>query len=198
MSTTTGVFKKMSKIYSIPTDYRGCRFRSRTEARWAVFFDAAKIHWLYEPEGYIIEGKRYLPDFWLPGFRSFFEVKGGYGRGYYDFDFYRLFSECIRAPLLLAEGPPPRPSNYHYEEIDSFRLIKCFQDETIFELDAWGGENMFLECAGCGKIHFREIQYYSMKDVCCEGERLMLPEDALTAWFSARFEYGEKGMSTTK
>ena len=34
------------------TNYRGCRFRSRIEARWAVFFDTLGIKWWYEPEGF--------------------------------------------------------------------------------------------------------------------------------------------------
>ncbi len=38
----------------IETNYRGCRFRSRIEARWAVFFDALGIKWWYEPEGFAL------------------------------------------------------------------------------------------------------------------------------------------------
>ncbi len=36
---------------AIETVYRGYRFRSRLEARWAVFFDEAGIDWRYEHEG---------------------------------------------------------------------------------------------------------------------------------------------------
>ena len=51
----------------IETYYNGYRFRSRLEARWAVFFDALGIKWEYEPEGYELPGGiRYLPDFYLP------------------------------------------------------------------------------------------------------------------------------------
>jgi len=39
-------------IKPIETWYRGYRFRSRQEARWAVFYDAAGISWRYEQEGY--------------------------------------------------------------------------------------------------------------------------------------------------
>jgi hypothetical protein len=39
-------------IKPIETLYRGYRFRSRSEARWAVFFDVAGIAWQYEPEGF--------------------------------------------------------------------------------------------------------------------------------------------------
>ena len=56
----------MSDIRAIETSYDGCRFRSRLEARWAVFFNAAGIEWQYEPEGFILEdGSWYLPDFYI-------------------------------------------------------------------------------------------------------------------------------------
>lgn len=49
---------------AIETVYRGYRFRSRLEARWAVFFDALGLKWEYEPEGYVLpDGSGYLPDF---------------------------------------------------------------------------------------------------------------------------------------
>jgi hypothetical protein len=55
---------KTMTIKPIETFYKGYRFRSRLEARWAVFFDALNIKWKYEYEGYILEdGTKYLPDF---------------------------------------------------------------------------------------------------------------------------------------
>jgi len=38
--------------WNIETTYRGCRFKSRKEARWAVFFQNLGIKWTYEPEGF--------------------------------------------------------------------------------------------------------------------------------------------------
>lgn len=62
---------------AIQTSYKGYRFRSRLEARWAVFFEKLGIKWEYEKEGYELSGGyRYLPDFWLPEVDCFFEVKG--------------------------------------------------------------------------------------------------------------------------
>lgn len=91
-------------IQAIETHYNGYRFRSRLEARWAVFFDAFGVKYLYEYEGYSLPpyewswgGERpadvsdeeeaklradaatelfYLPDFWLPERQFFVEVKG--------------------------------------------------------------------------------------------------------------------------
>lgn len=63
-------------IKAIETIYNGYRFRSRLEARWAVFFDVAKIKYEYEPEGFRTnDGTMYLPDFYLPDLDAYVEVK---------------------------------------------------------------------------------------------------------------------------
>jgi len=62
-------------IKAIDTEYNGMLFRSRLEARWAVFFDAAGIKYEYEPEGFEHDGVRYLPDFYLRDFDMYVEVK---------------------------------------------------------------------------------------------------------------------------
>lgn len=62
-------------IKPIETVYKGYRFRSRLEARWAVFFDAANIRYQYEPEGFDLNGDYYLPDFYLPDFFIYVEIK---------------------------------------------------------------------------------------------------------------------------
>lgn len=80
------------QIKPIETVYRGVRFRSRLEARWAVFFDTLGIPWEYEKEGYRVGSNRraYLPDFWLPEQRSWVEVKGSV-----DALDFQLLAECV-------------------------------------------------------------------------------------------------------
>jgi len=46
-------------------------FRSRLEARWAVFFNEMTLAWEYEKHRF----SRYTPDFYLPLFDVFLEVK---------------------------------------------------------------------------------------------------------------------------
>lgn len=54
----------MSTLSPIETYYKGYRFRSRLEARWAVYLDAINAKWEYEPEGFDLgNGLYYLPDF---------------------------------------------------------------------------------------------------------------------------------------
>lgn len=72
----------MTITESVPTDYAGIRFRSRLEARWAVFLATAGIEWRYEPRTLAIHVPRrhrlipWLPDFWLPHSAQLAEVKG--------------------------------------------------------------------------------------------------------------------------
>jgi hypothetical protein len=66
-------------ITAIPTDYNGCRFRSRLEAKWACFFDIMRWKWEYEP--FDLNG--WIPDFALLGVGSaiLVEVKPLFFRG---------------------------------------------------------------------------------------------------------------------
>lgn len=57
--------QKGSVVKAIETEYKGYRFRSRLEARWAVFMDELDIDWQYEPEGFNTPSGPYLPDFFL-------------------------------------------------------------------------------------------------------------------------------------
>lgn len=52
------------QVKAIQTVYKGYKFRSRLEARWAVFFDTLGVDWEYEVEGFELgDGVYYLPDF---------------------------------------------------------------------------------------------------------------------------------------
>ena len=66
-------------MQAIETQYAGCKFRSRLEARWAVLLDNLGLEWMYEPQPYPTPAGVYLPDFWLPNWRGaglWLEIKG--------------------------------------------------------------------------------------------------------------------------
>lgn len=74
----------MREVKAIETVYNGYRFRSRLEARWAVFFDALGVKYEYEPEGFELpSGKRYFPDFRI----KCYGTRGEYDPGH-PFDLY--------------------------------------------------------------------------------------------------------------
>lgn len=63
-------------LKAIETRYKGYRFRSRLEARWAVFFDTLSVPWEYEAQGYDLgSAGPYLPDFWMPAAQAWIEIK---------------------------------------------------------------------------------------------------------------------------
>lgn len=90
-------------IAPIQTRYKGYNFRSRLEARWAVFFDDLGIKWEYEFEGYDIKGTWYLPDFWLPEIGCFCEIKS---TGQPDKNLYFDFPHMTNKAIILLEGTP--------------------------------------------------------------------------------------------
>lgn len=62
-------------IKAIETVYKGYKFRSRLEARWAIFFEELGLGWQYEVEGFDLPSGRYLPDFYLPSQHCHVEIK---------------------------------------------------------------------------------------------------------------------------
>ena len=59
----------------IQTVFKGYRFRSRLEARWAVFLENLGAEWVYEREGFDLKGSWYLPDFWISDWDAWIEIK---------------------------------------------------------------------------------------------------------------------------
>jgi hypothetical protein len=96
------------QIQAIETVYAGCRFRSRLEARWAVFFDHLGIEWQYEPQGYELpSGERYLPDFRLPAHDLWVEVKGSEDELRTDAARYAEAAMLLAGNGLMILGPVP-------------------------------------------------------------------------------------------
>jgi len=92
-------------MQALQTEYRGIKYRSRTEARWAVYLDELRVPYTYEPEGYDLGGDWYLPDFWLPNPGCYLEVKGVAPTG----DEIRKAEKLVKAarcPVFIAVGPP--------------------------------------------------------------------------------------------
>jgi hypothetical protein len=100
-------------LRAIETRYKGYRFRSRLEARWAVFFDALGLRWQYEPEGFELASGRYLPDF-LVDYEGrckkerhgiWFECKGSLAAVTSD-EWAKMLEFDEKAGLMILDGPP--------------------------------------------------------------------------------------------
>ncbi|HEX9086733.1 MAG TPA: hypothetical protein VF867_04325 [Arthrobacter sp.] len=98
--------------------YSGKVFRSRLEARWAVFLDLMQVNWDYEPCHYEIgPDLYYLPDFYLPDLQLWLEVKGA---PYLD-------SASMAKCLGSVAGPQPIPlREYPYTPSEKLLLVGPF------------------------------------------------------------------------
>jgi len=136
------------EIQSKETIYNGYRFRSRLEARWAVFFDALGIKYHYEYQDFMLPSGRYLPDFFLPDFEGgcYCEVKPSFDQTSID-RCIELFL-MVKKYVVLLDGPP---------DFKCQRLI-CEKDEGYWEGDF--GENELPEFKVTGsKVDFSIVLF---------------------------------------
>lgn len=116
-------------IQAIETIYDGYRFRSRLEARWAVFFNAIGLEYKYEFEGFKgFDNVCYLPDFWFPKQNIYAEVKGTDESLRRDGD---RIGKCIDynyTPIsngLIILGEIPNPFTFKWGNIPMFDFLYC-------------------------------------------------------------------------
>jgi len=65
-------------------EFNGYRFRSGYEYIYARFLSRSKIKWEYEPKTFLISGRGYTPDFYLPDTDEWVEVKGFWFPGAFE------------------------------------------------------------------------------------------------------------------
>ncbi|MHA6764775.1 PDDEXK family nuclease [Streptacidiphilus sp. PAMC 29251] len=207
-------------IKAIETRYAGHHFRSRLEARWAVFFNALGIPWEYEPQGYevgpypthvtdnglTLANTRYLPDFWLPAQKVFFEVKGIAPDSDYN-DMLHAFTGQSEKDLILAVGSIPDPDTYEVScegtgdfWMDEFQgTAPCIDERTGAVLGCWDNYRAWC-CCPSGRHYGIEFSGYGDRIPCgcSSGGRFSSDDDpsireAYRAARSARFEHGQSG-----
>jgi hypothetical protein len=123
----------MADIRSIETKYNGYRFRSRLEARWAVFFDAAAIDYEYELEGFKLgDGLSYLPDFYLDSMGVYAEVKPNKELSEDEIRKLVTFSTDADKPLLLVIGTPGSEEMFllNRRSLPSWREVQSWGQEV--------------------------------------------------------------------
>lgn len=107
-------------LQAIETKYNGFLFRSRLEARWAVFFDEMQIKYEYEPEGFKTKCGYYLPDFRVMskiGDPMWYEIKP---RGFVSCDRFDSFSQSNNAKMLCGD-----PYNVLFDDKSAVLCPRC-------------------------------------------------------------------------
>lgn len=184
-----------NRLKAIETLYGGYRFRSRLEARWAVFLEGCGLKFDYEPEGFDLDGIRYLPDFWvhpqytrdmpeIPAVLGFWlEVKGEpVVEGDDAWRKAEALAEISGAPVALFDGQ-----------------IRFPMQGRLFT--PWGGNRQtgspesvgWLRCPVCGLYWV----VYGMEDMLCfclsKSTTRGSVQTATYRAMQARFEHGERG-----
>lgn len=156
----------MSTMKAIETRYNGYRFRSRLEARWAVFFDEVGIRYEYEKEGFDL-GRLgwYLPDFWLPDLELWVEIKPDLEDAISD-----GHTKCLsltqltkQTSIVIYGNPWP----------DEYMIIDCKpMDLEAAEIDHGFSEAAWAECLWCDGWWLREHKNgaYRVGPHKCKGE----------------------------
>lgn len=181
---------------AIETKYKGYKFRSRLEARWAKFFDAMDEQWEYEKEGYDLDGIWYLPDFWLPRFNCFVEVKG-LEPTEAELSKARLLRDGGSAGIAIFQGLPTEYQGmlFGWDISDSsggsseWSTILCNTGDGDLAFGIIGfRDRSFFTSVAMDEPWERDVQYFTGKwfptarvDICLDECK------------AARFEYGESG-----
>lgn len=191
----------MKPIKAIQTRYKGYRFRSRLEARWAVFLDHAGLEWEYEPEGFeLFDGTRYLPDFRISPL-WFIEVKG---QPIDDHDLLRaaMLSSALEVYVSVVQGMPGDCKviglgGKPLLREEALRWIVETHDTTPDQLrtrfslaEEINRYYAFPEIPVVG--NYAEVKHLSFREFFNDDNDSQI-DDAVLAARSARFEFGESG-----
>lgn len=178
---------KNSNLRPIETRYKGYRFRSRLEARWAVFFDMLGLPWEYETEGFELKSGRYLPDFKVeyPGSHKddkhfvWFECKSHLENIEYD-EWARMLEFEENEGLIILDGIPDLKMYY-----SPSRYMGLTEDQ---------GENRFGWALWCdkGRLWWDEQKFFFGVESGFEDSARTLAF-AVRMSRAARFEFGESG-----
>lgn len=88
--------------HAIETAYRNYLFRSRLEAKYAVFFDLCGWAWSYEP----MDMNGWIPDFAIGEWPTLVEVKPFFHTDQWDETVRKIVDSGCREPVLLLGADP--------------------------------------------------------------------------------------------
>jgi hypothetical protein len=125
-------------LKALPTTFQDVRYRSRLEARWAFYLSALAIPFQYESEALDLDGLVYVPDFHLPTFPAWLEIKGEIRD---DEAGLLMMRKCTRLAMLSNQP-----------------VILAFSDPLNYRCAVFGRKGQmysgshFTTCPACGSL----------------------------------------------
>lgn len=181
-------------MQAIQTTYQGYRFRSRLEARWAVFLETLGAAWSYESEGFDL-GTWYLPDFWVKDWNVWIEIKGA-TPGAEDMEKCRLLARASGRNVLLLSGEPWTRNDKNDYDIMLFESDASDRDGTsgwAFGEGRRCSDEIWLCSEEYGSFTLKAVLHDRDDGYPLTGSYAASIVAALTDARGARFEHGEKG-----
>jgi hypothetical protein len=121
-------------IKAIETEYKGYRFRSRLEFRWAFFLDEINVSWSYEEEGYKQDSVMYLPDFSIyhkNDVKSFLEIKP-IRPNHKEIEKAQVLASGIKTVVGIMVGDP---YNIYVNSLEDTESIMIDPNGDIYTID---------------------------------------------------------------
>ncbi len=183
-------------IKAIETVYNGYRFRSRIEARWAVFFDTLGIRYEYEKEGYQVDHIRYLPDFWLPDLQYWIEIKGQKPTDR-EVEKAQSIVKATGYPCFIFTGLPDHNDLVKAQELQYYIGNFATGYNLAGSLVISANDCLWVECEECQEVRIESAStIFAHEHWCCEAgfpDCISTPRllAAYTAARQARFEHNE-------
>lgn len=179
----------------IETKYKGYRFRSRLEARWAVFLDHLKTDWTYESEGFVLQGTWYLPDFYVKDWSCWIEIKPTTPSGP-ELKKAKLLADESGACVLLIAGDPwvnKHKASYNITFFSADDPDRSGTDGWEFGQGRRCEDEIWLMSDNYGAFTLRPIPHERDDKYPLGGGYATNIVAALSAARSARFEHGQSG-----
>lgn len=150
----------MAKSFTgIPTTYKGIKFRSRLEARWAAYFDLRDdgLKWAYEP----IDLPGWIPDFML-------EIPG------------------IELPAL-AEVKPVASLAAFMRSIDSTKMAHAILTSAhVFRANTFRGIQILGVKPGCWWTLGKEVGFEQIPEPTEELQKIWIEAGNVVQWKAPR------------
>jgi hypothetical protein len=103
-------------------------FRSKLEAKWAVFYDQLGLSWRYEPGPFDLGDRTYTPDFWIEEWRCHVEIKFLAKKLWPSLHLRRLCKLKPKCAVLLVTGQP---------ELGEYEIRYFKKDDVLDGTQGW-------------------------------------------------------------
>ena len=162
------------------TAYGKIKFKSSTDARWAIFFDTLHVKWEYHKQEFDLPyNSTAIPDFYLEGI-GWFEVRNE-TPDIHDLTMCRALAVRTQECVFIASGAVPACENITGFKVRMRRLDAGENEINHGQCDRCGGsiideqeQLQWCVCERCGEVIISDGESQSFEAGCtCENGNIV-------------------------